>query len=147
VTSVCDNGRTRDALQELTAPAQSTPSAKSTFSCFSLVHRANLEGSNGSTYPVREVSANDRYLREAAAESGKPDDAPRIASHPAHPCPLLRFGLLRQFQSVLYLDTEIANRAFELRVPQEKLHSTQVLGPSVDQRWFRPTDGMGSVRG
>ena len=29
----------------------------------------------------------------------------------------------------------------------EKLHSTQVLGPSVDQRWFRSADEMGSVSG
>jgi hypothetical protein len=30
--------------------------------------------------------------------------------------PLLRFGLLRQLQSVSYLDTEVANGALELRV-------------------------------
>jgi hypothetical protein len=59
---------------------------------------------------------NDGYLRQAAAESGKPDDAPRIASHPAYPRRLLRFGLLRQFECVLDLDTEVANRALELRV-------------------------------
>jgi len=31
------------------------------------------------------------------------------------------------FQGVVYLDPEVANRAFELRVAQKKLHRPQVL--------------------
>jgi hypothetical protein len=43
------------------------------------------------------------------------------------PRSLLGIRLLRQLQSVLCLDTEVANRAFELRVAQEELHRAQVL--------------------
>jgi hypothetical protein len=57
-------------------------------------------------------------LREAAARLGEPDDVPRFAINPAPRRSLLRFGLLRQLQSVFYLDTEVANRAFELRGPK-----------------------------
>jgi hypothetical protein len=66
---------------------------------------------------------------------------------PAPASRLLRFRLLRQFQSVFYLDPEVANRALELRVAQEKLHGAQVLGSSIDQRRLGAPDGMGSVSG
>ena len=46
-----------------------------------------------------------------------------------------------------YLDTEVADRAFELRVAQGKLDGAQVLGSSIDQRRLGAADGMGSVSG
>jgi hypothetical protein len=46
-----------------------------------------------------------------------------------------------------YLDTEVADRAFELRVAQGKLDRAQVLGSSIDQRRLGAADGMGSVSG
>jgi hypothetical protein len=41
----------------------------------------------------------------------------------------------------------VANRALELRMAQEELHSAQILGPSIDQRRLGTADGMGSVSG
>jgi hypothetical protein len=62
----------------------------------------------------------------------EPDDASQFAINPAQPCSLLGFGLFRQLQGVFYLHTEVANRAFELRVAQEELHGAQVPGSSID---------------
>jgi hypothetical protein len=83
----------------------------------------------------------------AAQERREPDDTPRFAVNPAQPRRLLRFSLLRQLQSVFYLDPEVANRAFELCVAQEKLHGAQILGSSTDQRRLGAADGMGSISG
>ncbi len=59
----------------------------------------------------------------------------------------LHFGLLRQLQGVLYLDAKVANRALELRVAQQELHSAQVFGPPINQRRLRAAYGMGYVSG
>ena len=49
----------------------------------------------------------------------------------------LHFCLLRDLQSIVDLDPEVPDRAFELRVPEQQLHGSEISGPSVDQRSFR----------
>ncbi len=60
---------------------------------------------------------------------------------------MLHLCLLRQLQGVLYLDAKVANRALELHVAQQQLHSAQILGPPIDQRRLGAADGMCSVSG
>ena len=46
--------------------------------------------------------------------------------------PMLDFSLLRDLQGVIYLDPEIPDSALQLRVPEQKLNSPQILRPFVD---------------
>jgi hypothetical protein len=73
--------------------------------------------------------------------------ASQLAVNPTQPHFLLRFSLLRQLQSVVYLDAEVTNRAFELGVAQEELYGAQVLCSSINQRRFGAAYGVGTVSG
>lgn len=42
--------------------------------------------------------------------------------------------LLRHLQGIINLDTEVTHRAFQLGVPQQQLHRTQILCLPVNQR-------------
>ena len=42
--------------------------------------------------------------------------------------------LLRQFEGVVNLDAEVADRALQLGVPEQQLHRPEILRPPVDQR-------------
>jgi hypothetical protein len=44
--------------------------------------------------------------------------------------------LLRNLQCIVDLDPEISDGAFKLRMSEQKLHSPELLGPSVDKRGF-----------
>ena len=44
--------------------------------------------------------------------------------------------LFCHLQGVIHLDPEIPHRALKLRVTEQQLHSTQVLGPFIDQTGF-----------
>jgi hypothetical protein len=73
----------------------------------------------GPTCPVRRAVSDWRYWREqAATDRVSRDEASQFAINPTQPHSLLRFSLLRQLQSVFYLDAEVTNRAFELCVPK-----------------------------
>ena len=48
----------------------------------------------------------------------------------------LDLGLLRNLEGIVHLYSEIPDRALQLRVPQEELDCTDVLGSLVDQRAF-----------
>ena len=50
-------------------------------------------------------------------------------------------------QRIVYLDAEVAYRAFQLRVSEEKLNRPQVLGAAVDQRGLRAPQRMGAEVG
>ena len=53
--------------------------------------------------------------------------------------------LLGESQSVVHLNTEITHRAFQLGVAQQKLDSTKIAGPPIDQRHLRPAQGVRAV--
>ena len=63
----------------------------------------------------------------ASQDRREPDDASPFAINPAQHRSLLGFGLFGQLQSVFYLDTEVANRTFELRVAQEDCTARRFL--------------------
>lgn len=46
----------------------------------------------------------------------------------------LDFRLLRNLQSVIHLDAEVSDRAFQLRMAKQELNGSQVLRTFVDQR-------------
>jgi hypothetical protein len=96
------------------ASGQTEARLKSAFSGFAHVHRPDFEGQKRVRFdPFATPSANDRYLRRTASQDRRePNDASQFAVNPAQPRSLLGFGLFGQLQSVFYLDTEIANRAF-----------------------------------
>ena len=46
----------------------------------------------------------------------------------------LDFGLFRDFQRVIYLDSKVTNGALEFGMAEQNLHGPQVLRAFVDQR-------------
>jgi len=61
--------------------------------------------------------------------------------------PTSGFGALCKKQSVLYVDTEIADRVLDLRVTQQDLDRTNVAGSPIDHRGFRPPKRMRAIFG
>ncbi|GAB5352530.1 hypothetical protein TMRH483_01118 [Qipengyuania sp. 483] len=58
------------------------------------------------------------------------------------------FGpILASPQSVLYVDTEIADRVLDLRVTQQDLDRTNVAGSPIDHRGFCPPKRVCSILG
>ncbi len=51
-------------------------------------------------------------------------------------------GLLGYGQSVIYLDAEIANGAFDLGIAKQQLDGSQVTGAPIDQGGLGPTRRM-----
>src|SRR5205814_7289271 len=49
----------------------------------------------------------------------------------------LHLGLLSDLQRIVDLDAEILNCAFEFRVPEQQLNSSEISGPPIDHRSFR----------
>lgn len=45
-------------------------------------------------------------------------------------------------EGIVYLDDEISNGALDLRMPQKKLHGSQVAGSAVNQGRLGPSKGM-----
>jgi hypothetical protein len=45
----------------------------------------------------------------------------------------LDLRLLGNLEGVIYLDTEISDGAFKLRVPQQELNGSEISGPPIDQ--------------
>src|SRR6202008_3216711 len=60
---------------------------------------------------------------------------------------LLPFRLFGHLERVIDLDAEVSNGAFELRMAEEQLYSAQILRAAIDQRGFRASQCMGSIRG
>jgi len=52
------------------------------------------------------------------------------------------FDLLREFDRVVYFDTEITNGTLDLGVIEQELHRTQVPGPPVDKSRLCPAQGV-----
>ena len=50
----------------------------------------------------------------------------------------LQFRLFRKSQRVIDLDPEVAHRAFELSMPEQKLHCPQIPRQFIDQGRFGP---------
>src|SRR5204863_9355512 len=59
----------------------------------------------------------------------------------------LHFRLFGHFECVIDLDAEVSNGALELRMTEQELHCTQILRATIDQRGFRASRCMGSIRG
>ena len=57
----------------------------------------------------------------------------------------LHLGLLGDLQRVIDLNAKIPDGTLELRVPEQELNRTQILGPPVDQRRLGPPQRMGAV--
>ncbi len=58
----------------------------------------------------------------------------------------LHVSLLGDLKRIVDLDPNVPNSAFELRVPQQQLHGTQVLRFSIDQRRLRAPHGVCAIR-
>src|SRR5205807_3799724 len=74
----------------------------------------------------------------------------KTAVLPAHSCARwwpLHFRLFGQLECVIDLDAEVSNGTLELRMTEEELHCTQILRAAIDQRGFRASRCMGSIRG
>src|SRR5438477_12902324 len=54
-------------------------------------------------------------------------------------------GLLGNLESVVDLDAEIPNCAFEFRVPEQQLNGSEISGPPIDHRSFRTSHRMRAV--
>lgn len=64
------------------------------------------------------------------------------------PSPLQsNFRLLRDFQRIIQLDTQVLNGAFQLGVSEQKLNSAQVFGTPIDQRGFCSPQRVRAVDG
>src|SRR5438552_11190415 len=57
----------------------------------------------------------------------------------------LHLGLLSDLQRIVDLDAEILNCAFEFRVPEQQLNSSEISGPPIDHRSFRTSHRMRPV--
>jgi len=57
------------------------------------------------------------------------------------------FSLLRDLESIVDLDSEVPDRAFELGMAEKKLHCSKVLRSSVGQRGFGTSDRVRPIRG
>src|SRR5438477_9990932 len=59
----------------------------------------------------------------------------------------LHFRLFGHLECVIDPDAEVSNGALELRMTEQELHCTQILRAAKDQRGFRASQCMGSIRG
>ena len=59
----------------------------------------------------------------------------------------LHFRLFGHLECVIDPDAEVSNGALELRMTEQELHCTQILRAAIDQRGFRASQCMGSIRG
>ena len=57
----------------------------------------------------------------------------------------LHLGLLGDLQRIVDFDAEIPNCAFEFRVPEQQLNSSEISGPPIDHRSFRTSHRMRPV--
>lgn len=57
----------------------------------------------------------------------------------------LQFNLLRDSQSVLHLNTKVANRAFELRVTEQNLDGSEVTRLLVNLHCLGSPHGVGAI--
>jgi hypothetical protein len=58
----------------------------------------------------------------------------------------LKFDLLGDIQSIIYLNPEIPDGALQLRMAQEELHGTQVPSLAVNPRSLRMPHRMRSIK-
>jgi hypothetical protein len=57
----------------------------------------------------------------------------------------LNFRLFRHFKNVINLNTEIPHSTFKFRMAEQQLYSPQILGASINQRPFCPSERMSTV--
>lgn len=55
--------------------------------------------------------------------------------------------LFSHLKSIVDLDANVANCAFQLRMPEQQLYSAKIFRPAVDQRGFCTTHSVGSICG
>lgn len=55
--------------------------------------------------------------------------------------------LLCHLKRIVDLDAEIANGAFQLRIPEQQLYRPKVLRPAVDQRGSSTAHSVGAICG
>jgi hypothetical protein len=78
------------------------------------------------------VVSNDRFA--AVISTRSLTGVGRSATLPLTGPLALHLRLLRHFESVVDLNPKVANRAFQLAVPEQQLNGPKVLGATVDQR-------------
>lgn len=55
--------------------------------------------------------------------------------------------LLRDFKSVVDLDTQVPHGRLQFGMAEQQLYSSEVLGASIDQRCLGPSHRMGPIFG
>ncbi len=58
---------------------------------------------------------------------------------------MLHVCLFRDFQGVFDLNAKVLDRTLKLRMAQQKLHSSQILGALIDQRGLRSAQRVSAV--
>ena len=71
----------------------------------------------------------------------RPSDIPAVANSLAN----LHLGLLGDVQRIVDLDAEIPKCAFEFRVPEQQLNSSEISSSLIDHRSFRTSQRMRAV--
>jgi len=82
------------------------------------------------------------FRRSSAAEEKSANRV--VAARTAWPL-RSEFDLLRDGEGVVNLNAKVADRAFELGVPEQQLHSPQVSGPLVNLGHLGPPHRVGPV--
>ena len=58
---------------------------------------------------------------------------------------MLHLRSFREGECILYVDAKIADRALDLRVAEQDLHSAEIACSLVDDGRFRPAERVGPV--
>lgn len=103
--------------------------------------------------PTRSPLPSDRGLPTESPDSFDPSprqafERPLLAGkRPLAGRDASNLGLLCHLKSIVDLDAEIANCAFQLRMPEQQLYGPKILRPAVDQRGFCTAHSVGAIRG
>ena len=106
-------------------------------------------------YILRSMADTDKWVSIGISEwplSGAPIKALIVRLWPVsaqrrRPAAICRLdlGLLRHFESIIDLNAELPNRAFQLRMSKQELHSSQVFGAAINQGCLRSSHGVRPV--
>lgn len=136
----CRSGQTTDpagSMQWRFAPRCNSIAPTAKWGVLSLYYRHLIESSDNG--PASRHSNVDRPVLDAAPGRSWPaSDRSPAGTHQA------RFALP---SSIVELDPQIANCAFQLRMPEQQLYRPKILRPAVGQRGSRTAHSVGSICG
>lgn len=58
---------------------------------------------------------------------------------------MLQFRAFGENERILHIDSKVADRALDLRVAEQDLHSTEIARPLIDDGRLRPAERVGPV--